>query len=159
MAVQTKLKSDKLEHELKKAHGNLATVARAFGVSRTAVFQFIGRRPKLQEVLNECREVQIDMVESALYAQALKGNMQAVMFFLRTQARSRGYIEKQEFDLDDMLDSMGPIGAAIRRSLDEQTSSASAPAPNHAPQPTNGQVPRPGGVCPPSPDDQADPDH
>jgi hypothetical protein len=38
----------------------------------------------------------IDNVESVLYSKALAGEAWAVCFFLKTQAKHRGYVERQE---------------------------------------------------------------
>jgi hypothetical protein len=73
--------------------GNMAAVARHFGVTRQAVWDFVHRRAKLQQVATDLREGMKDNVESALYNAALAGEAWAVCFFLKTQARDRGYSE------------------------------------------------------------------
>ena len=40
----------------------------------------------------------IDFAESSLYKQIKDGNTSATIFFLKTQAKRRGYIEKQEIE-------------------------------------------------------------
>jgi len=82
--------------KLVELSGNISGTARAFHVSRTAVQQLIKKRASLQEVLSDSREGMLDNVESALYKAALAGEAWAVCFFLKTQGKSRGYIERQE---------------------------------------------------------------
>lgn len=72
--------------------------AKRFGVDRTSVRDLIEREPTLQKVLHDAREGMKDHAESALYAAATAGEAWAVCFFLKTQARDRGYIERQEVD-------------------------------------------------------------
>jgi hypothetical protein len=85
--------------KLREFNGNFAAVARAVGVGRTAVCNFVRRRPQLQEVAKECREEMKDNAESALYRAVINGEAWAVCFYLKTQAKDRGYIERTEHDL------------------------------------------------------------
>ena len=48
------------------------------------------------EVLQSSRETMLDNAETALYDEALNGNTTALIFFLKTQGKSRGYTERQE---------------------------------------------------------------
>ncbi len=49
--------------------------------------------------MNEAKEESLDFVESALMAKIEEGNLRAIIFFLKTKAKSRGYSEKTEIDL------------------------------------------------------------
>jgi hypothetical protein len=77
-------------------HGNIAAAARTFGVSRTAAWSYIQKRPALQQVLRECQETIKDHAESVLHRKLLDGEPWAVCFFLKCKAKDRGYIERQE---------------------------------------------------------------
>src|SRR5262245_23268182 len=73
---------------LGRHRGNMAAVARHYGVSRQAVWDFVSRRAGLEAVARECRESMKDDGEGALYAAVLKGEAWAVCF---CQAKGRGY--------------------------------------------------------------------
>lgn len=88
-----------VEQGLRDLSGNMAAVARLFGVSRTSVFQYIQARPELQAILKDCREAMLDNAESALYKNVLAGKTVDLIFFLKTQGRSRGYTEKSEVEV------------------------------------------------------------
>jgi predicted transcriptional regulator len=90
------LSSERVAEKLRELHGNLAAVGRCFGVTRSAVYNYIRRRPSLQAICEEARETLKDNAESVLYRSVLAGESWAVCFFLRTQARDRGYVERQE---------------------------------------------------------------
>jgi hypothetical protein len=77
-------------------HGNVAAIARALGVARPTIYKRINESVNLQEALSSARETMLDNVESALYSQALNDNTTAMIFFLKTQGKSRGYTERQE---------------------------------------------------------------
>jgi hypothetical protein len=93
-------KSDiaKLTHKavaaaLMATHGNISAAARSLSVTRKAIQQRIKQVPGLQEAVTEARESAKDNIESALEVQALDGNIAAICFFLKTQAKERGYVE------------------------------------------------------------------
>jgi hypothetical protein len=90
------LNVEALTAKLREYHGNLAACGRAFGVSRSGVSKFVSRRPALQAVVDECREAMKDHAEGALYKAVLAGEPWAVCFFLKCQAKDRGYVERQE---------------------------------------------------------------
>lgn len=90
------LTAEGVEAKLRELHGNMAAVARHFGCTRGAVWNFCNRRKALQAVQAECRESMKDNAESALYAAVLRGEAWAVCFYLKTQAKGRGYVEKSE---------------------------------------------------------------
>ncbi|CAK0770244.1 hypothetical protein CCP3SC15_400017 [Gammaproteobacteria bacterium] len=76
--------------------GNVSMVARHFGMSRQTLYKYINDRVTVQAALAEARDTMIDNVESALYSAALAGEGWAVCFFLKTQGKSRGYVERNE---------------------------------------------------------------
>jgi hypothetical protein len=90
---QQKLSCAGVAAGLKDLHGNLAGVAKRFGVSRQAVWLFIQRHASLQEVQREAKETMKDFGESALYGAVLRGEPWAVKWYLSTQARDRGYAD------------------------------------------------------------------
>jgi hypothetical protein len=85
-----------IEKAIYEKRGNLAAVARALGVTRNAVAYRVNNSAKLQKALAEARETMLDNAETTLYDEALDGNTTALIFFLKTQGKSRGYTERQE---------------------------------------------------------------
>src|SRR5262245_6004444 len=81
---------------IERYFGNLASVARAFGVSRMAVWSFVERRPELQEILRDARETLLDNAESALDRAIVRGEPWAIKLILKTLGKSRGYVERCE---------------------------------------------------------------
>ena len=85
-----------LKAAIEKSRGNISLVAKSFDISRTTVYTFLNKHPEIKQCLADEREKMIDNVESALYNQALDGNTTAMIFFLKTQGKGRGYVERQE---------------------------------------------------------------
>jgi hypothetical protein len=99
-----KLKTKDVELKLRELSGNYAAVARALGVTRQAIQHFVKRHPKLKAVSEDCRETFIDNVESAIYKEALNGNVTAQIFILKTLGKDRGYIEKHQIEHGGQVD-------------------------------------------------------
>ena len=93
-----KLNAKDVAKELRKAAGNVAQVARRFGVARQSVSEYIESRPSLSAVCKECRETLKDVAESKLQTAIKKGELTAIIFYLKTQAKDRGYVEKTEHE-------------------------------------------------------------
>lgn len=93
-----KLDTVKVAATIAELSGNLAGVARRFNVDRSAVAQMVQKHQSLQKVVKDCREGIKDIAESALQRAIMAGEAWAICFFLKTQAKDRGYIERQEID-------------------------------------------------------------
>jgi len=79
---------------IEEYRGNVSAVAQKIGCARNTLYAFIEKRPTCQAALANSREKMVDNVESVLYSQALAGEAWAVCFFLKTQAKHRGYVER-----------------------------------------------------------------
>jgi hypothetical protein len=77
-------------------NGNLSEVARTLHCDRGTIYNRIQEQPTVKKAFEQSREKMIDEVESVLYRQAKSGEAWAVCFFLKTQAKHRGYTERQE---------------------------------------------------------------
>ena len=79
-----------------EAGGILTTAARRLGCASCTVYEYIERFPALKHVLTEARESSVDLAESKLIEAIKNGNLTAIIFFLKTQGKSRGYTERSE---------------------------------------------------------------
>lgn len=90
------LKVSDIETVVDRYDGNIAAIARHFKVARQTVYNRIKDSTKLQSAIQDARESVLDDAESELYKQAKNGNTTALIFFLKTQGKNRGYTERQE---------------------------------------------------------------
>lgn len=81
---------------LKKYRGNMASVAKTLGTTRQGVWEYVQKHPALLKVQREIKESFLDNVETSLESEAIKGNVTAQIFLLKTQGRNRGYVTRQE---------------------------------------------------------------
>ena len=81
---------------LEQSKGLIAPAARALGCSRDTIRTYLEEYTAVAQAKLDQREAVTDMAENALYAAILRGEAWAVCFYLKTQAKDRGYIEKAE---------------------------------------------------------------
>ena len=84
-----------IEKAIVKAFGNLSTASRSLQVDRVTLYKWIEQEGLEQDVI-EGRNTRLDFVESKLDQKIDGGDTTAIIFFLKTQGKSRGYIERQE---------------------------------------------------------------
>ena len=97
MAYSDKDKQKFLELLAKNA-GNVSRACKALGCSRQAYYEWY-KEEAFKFVVDEIQESLIDNAESQLYKLINEGNAVSILFFLKTKAKSRGYIERQETDI------------------------------------------------------------
>lgn len=97
-----------------KSKGNLAAVARRFGVVRQSVQSFIADKPDLQQAVADAREEICDEAESGLLAAVKKKESWAIAYTLSRLGRNRGYADKTK------LEHSGGIGMTIGNATDDE---------------------------------------
>ena len=96
MMTQKKMDTERVIALIDECRGNLSAAATRIGCHRNTLRSYINAHPTCKAALERARESMIDNVESVLYSKALAGEAWAVCFFLKTQAKHRGYVERQE---------------------------------------------------------------
>jgi hypothetical protein len=89
----TALRIIKAIHE---SHGLVTKAASAAGVTYRTVLRYINDYPSVAEAVETAREQMLDFAESKLYQLISEGDKTAIIFYLKTQGKCRGYIERQE---------------------------------------------------------------
>ena len=88
------LQADKVQQALEKTHGNVAAAAKALGCERGSLWRYIRKHPGARQVIDDQKETMLDAAEGVLQRRVLEGEAWAVCFFLKTQGKSRGYVER-----------------------------------------------------------------
>ena len=83
---------------LTNAHGLVSVAAKGLHCAPKTVYEYLQRHPSLKDVLGEARERTIDHVESKLIQAIDDANVTAMIFYLKCQAKHRGYVERAEHD-------------------------------------------------------------
>jgi ACT domain-containing protein len=84
--------------------GVATSACKIVGVDRTTFYKYIKDDPQFAEQVKDVQEVAIDFAESKLYEQIKESNTTATIFYLKTKAKHRGYVEKQEIQHSGEID-------------------------------------------------------
>ena len=79
---------------------NITATCTALGISRKTFYEWKEKKKKLAEGLEAAEEAIIDFAESKLVEHINNDDVQALIFFLRTKGKKRGYVEKTESDVN-----------------------------------------------------------
>jgi len=89
-----------------ECNGLLTVAAAKAGVSYTTINRYVAEFPTVKQASLDARERMLDYAEGKLYSKIKAGDNTAIIFYLKTQGKARGYIERQEF--------ANPIGESFR---------------------------------------------
>ena len=131
---------------LLKCAGILQNAAEELGCKRDTLVKYLERHPDLAAVRAHAREMTLDLAESKLVKKIKDGNLGAIIFFLKTQGKQRGYVERQQLqavprevnvylpepDQRDLVRSTRVIDAAVDVPELEATKVASVTIPDGA---------------------------
>lgn len=105
MAKGNGFKAEDVIAAIEGSRGFVTEIAKRLGCGRTYVYTLIEKYPTAKRVLQDEREGLKDFAEGKLLEQIKAGNMTAIIFYLKTQGKDRGYVERQEIS--------GPDGSPV----------------------------------------------
>jgi len=79
--------------------GIVSTACKTVGINRSTHYDWYNNDPDYAEQVNDIAEHAHDMVESQLHDQIRDGNTTATIFYMKCKMRSRGYVERQDVNL------------------------------------------------------------
>jgi len=98
---------------LKETNGLLTMAAAKSGIGYRTVCRYVAEFPSVKEAAQDAKEAMLDFTECKLFRKIKSGDNTCIIFYLKTQGKARGYIEKQE------IEHSGNIGSAENLSDDE----------------------------------------
>lgn len=118
IAMAGRLEPDLVTEMLYATAGLRTIAAERLGVTVAAMDWFLSKHPACQAAREQAREKLKDYAESKLFEKMRKGDKTALIFFLKTQAKDRGYIERVE-RLNANVDALEAIREQAKRLLVE----------------------------------------
>lgn len=88
----------------KSKAGNISATCDALGIDRSTFYSWRRKYPELDEMLKGEEESMIDFAETRLMEKINDGDLTAIIFFLKTKGKKRGYIEGREIDANVTTD-------------------------------------------------------
>jgi len=92
---------------LEKTLGNISLSCKKIGISRRAFYNMKNNDPVFAKEVEEIKEVALDFAESKLLENVKDNKEASIFFFLKTQGKSRGYVERTEnvnVEVDEFID-------------------------------------------------------
>ena len=105
--LEKRITVDGVISAIRASKGMVSIAARKAGIDRTTMYDYIKKYPAVATALQDEREATTDTAELALYSAIQEKEAWAVCFYLKTQGKSRGYVERTEqmtFDLSNATD-------------------------------------------------------
>ena len=93
----------KIQHTKKRLHeamvralGIVTKACEMVGVDRTTYYRYYNEDPVFRTAIDDCHEIALDFAESKLHKRIEQGSDTAIIFFLKTKGKHRGYVERSE---------------------------------------------------------------
>ena len=90
---------DQIAKALRANGGFITKTANALNVTPGAISKRIKENPELQKVKQAVADEALDFAEYQLGQQIKKGNLTAIIFFLKCKGKERGYVENTQLDI------------------------------------------------------------
>ncbi len=98
MGKKNAFTAEQVAAAIREARGLQTAAAARLGCTRQTIARYIKKYETVRTAYEEANERQIDTAEAALFKQISEGNVTAIIFYLKTKGKKRGYVEKQEID-------------------------------------------------------------
>lgn len=85
---------------LSECYGIVTDACRKTNVARSTFYNWVNEDPEFKSAVEDIQEETLDFVEGQLHKQIANGEVSSTIFYLKTKGKKRGYIEKQEMDLN-----------------------------------------------------------
>lgn len=97
--TKTDTKKSAMIQALESSLGVVSVACSKAEISRETHYRWYREDPDYKSAVDDVKNICLDFVESKLFEQIKDNNTTSTIFYLKTQGKSRGYIERQEVDL------------------------------------------------------------
>ena len=97
--VTSSTKKDNFLKALKNNLGNISQACKSSKISRQTYYRWVDDDVEFEEQCKNVEESLLDLAENRLLEKIDKYDTTSIIFFLKTKGKKRGYVEKQEFEL------------------------------------------------------------
>ena len=87
---------------LEQSLGVVTSACKSVGIGRTTHYLWMENDPEYKKAVDDISNVALDYAESKLHSQIKKENPTAIIFYLKTKGKKRGYVERQEISHEGM---------------------------------------------------------
>lgn len=95
-----KIKKKALIEAMQKSMGVVSDACKIVKIPRSSFYNYYNNDPEFKRACDECQDIALDFAESQLYSQIKGGSTTATIFYLKTKGKHRGYVERQQIDIN-----------------------------------------------------------
>lgn len=103
---QNELESNRIEHKktlliegMIKTLGNVSKTCEMLGIGRTMFYEYYNNDLEFKGKIDDIKNIALDFVEDKLIGKIKDGDIVAILFYLKTQGKKRGYVERVENEI------------------------------------------------------------
>jgi hypothetical protein len=94
----TELQKNALIEALEASLGVVSTAVKMVGLHRATFYEWVKNDPEFKQAVDDITENALDFAETALHSKIRGGDTTAIIFYLKTKGKKRGYVEKTEYE-------------------------------------------------------------
>jgi hypothetical protein len=96
--TKSDIHKDAMIESLSKCLGVVTTACKKVGITRETHYHWFNTDEGYKNRVMDIKNIAIDFVESKMFAAINNGDSSLTKYYLSTQGKSRGYVEKMEVD-------------------------------------------------------------
>lgn len=97
--TQTDIHKKAMIEALEKSLGIVTTACKTVGIARQTHYEWYREDADYKAAVDSIADIALDFAESKLHKSIENGSDTAVIFYLKTKGKKRGYVERQEIDM------------------------------------------------------------
>jgi len=105
MATKANRLKKNLLQALEESLGGVSTACKIVDCNRSTFYKYYNNDKEFRASVDELQNMTLDFVESQLHKQIKDGNTTATIFYLKTKGKKRGFVERQEIQMDGSIES------------------------------------------------------
>jgi hypothetical protein len=86
---------------LQESNGVVTTAIQSVKMNRSTFYKWMNEDEEFKKEVDDIRESALDYVESKMFERITNGSDTMIIFFLKTQGKKRGYIERSQLDVQN----------------------------------------------------------
>ena len=95
------IKKQAMLQALEKSLGVVTVACKQSDIPRSTYYKWLKEDQEFAKAVKEIENIALDFAESQLHSQMRDGNTSATIFYLKTKGKKRGYVERQEIDVNN----------------------------------------------------------
>ena len=97
ISIKRQQTAQRIIDAIRESSGLLTLAAKKANLTYKTIWQYSQDFPSVKQAVVESKERMLDFAEGKLYEKIKEGDNTAIIFYLKTQGKGRGYIERSEF--------------------------------------------------------------